>query len=115
MAVLTWILLIALIAGAAAFISRPLLRRRLDPRRDGERTHAVAEKEAALQLIRDLDQDRQTGKLEEVEYAEQRAAAESAAIRAMKRLESFGVAPGADSLEQLIRLERARLQKEARG
>jgi cytochrome c-type biogenesis protein CcmI len=115
LAVLTWILLIALIVGAAAFISLPLRRRRLGARRDEERTHANTEKEAALQLIRDLDQDRQTGKLEADEYAEQRAAAEAAAIRAMKRLESFGEAPGTDSLEQLIRLERTRLEKEARG
>jgi hypothetical protein len=107
--------LVLLIVGAGAFIALPLRRRRLIARRDEEKAQAAAEKEAALQLIRDLEQDRQTGKLEEDEYAEQRADAEARAILAMKRLESLGGAGDTDSVEQLIRRERTRLQKEARG
>ena len=113
MAVLTWILLVVLIVGAVAFIVRPLRRRELDVRHDDERTQALASKESALQLIRDLEQDRQTGKLEEDEFALQRAAAEAEAIRCLKRLESLGTPEGGDDVEQLIRAERARLKKEA--
>lgn len=113
--ILTWVLLIAMIAGAGAFIARPLLRRQRIVRKEDERARAVIERDSAIQLIRELEQDRRTGKLDEEEYETQRAAAEADAIRAMKQLEAAQTLGAGEDLEALVRAERARLQKEARG
>lgn len=113
--ILTWVLLIAMIAGAGAFIARPLLRRQRIVRKEDERARAVIERDSAIQLIRELEQDRRTGKLDEEEYETQRAAAEADAIRAMKQLEAAQTPGAGEDLEALVRAERARLQKEARG
>jgi cytochrome c-type biogenesis protein CcmI len=113
--ILTWILLVALVAGAGAFIAIPVLRRQRVTRRGDERSRALIEKDSAIQLIRELEQDLQTGKMDEEEYAQQRAAAEAEAIRAMKQMETTSTPGTGDDLETLVRAERARIQKETRG
>ena len=98
--------------GALAFIAAPLLRHRLRTRMLEEaRSSLFAEKEAALQLIADLEHDRGTGKLEPDDYETLHEAAERRAIAVMKRLDAAsGQAPPSDS-EEWIRAERLRLRR----
>ncbi len=112
--ILAWVLLVLLLLGALAFVAAPLLRGAKTAQREEEKRDLVHEREAALQLLRDLEHDRQTGKLDSDDYAAQRAEAEGRAIQAMRRLDALGVAEGGDPLEAAIRLERIRLQKGAR-
>jgi len=108
--IVSWVLLVLLVLGALAFVGSPLLRPSGLLRREGSGSSAIREKEAAIQLLRELEHDRQTGKLEEGDYRTQRAEAEARAIGAMKQLDSMGEAVGEDLLERTIRLERIRLE-----
>lgn len=108
------VLIIVLILGALAYVAAPLARGHARARREEERRSALMEKEGALQLLGDLEHDRLTGKLGEEDFRQQREAAETRAIAAMRRLDSLGEPAGADPIEQAIRVERSRLQREAR-
>lgn len=113
MVALTLAVLTLLIVGGLLYIVAPLRRGGVPIRRDDDSYRIRQEKEIALQLLRDLDFDRAVGKLGEEEHAEQRAEAERRAIELMKRIESTaGSGGGEDAAERLIRLERARLDRE---
>jgi cytochrome c-type biogenesis protein CcmI len=109
---------ILLAIGALAFVAAPLLRGRKRSRgMRQELREALLEKNAAIQLLHDLEHDRNTGKLDEEDYLEQKTAAELRAIAALRRLDEMGAPSeaGADPIEMLIREERRRLEKEARS
>ncbi|MDM7915062.1 MAG: hypothetical protein ACE15D_18110 [Candidatus Eisenbacteria bacterium] len=113
MLVLSIVILVLLVLGALAFIAAPLLReQRGARRREEERQQALGAKQRAIQLIRDLDLDRQTGKVEEADWQEQRAALEAVAIEAMRRLDAIGGGDeGDDPIERAIREEREKLRR----
>jgi len=116
--VLVWILLILLVGIGLGFIAMPLVRARGggSPGQADERREALREKEGALQLLRDLEQDHRTGKLEPEDYAVLRPEAEARAIAAMKRCDGLAAETGADvedPIERAIRLERVRLERGA--
>jgi hypothetical protein len=112
------ILAILLGLGALAFIAAPLLRGRLRNRGIREEVRDLFhEKNAAILLLRDLDHDRSTGKLDDQDYLEQKAATEARALAVLRRLDEIG-APASgdvDPIEKLIREERRRIEKEARS
>jgi hypothetical protein len=81
-----------LAAGTAAFVLAPLLRK--DAAR--EETVAAIESEArdlrsrhemALSALRDLEDDRETGKIGEADYAELRARLTAQAVEILKKLD----------------------------
>ncbi len=113
LAVLSWVLLALLIVIALGFILLPLRRGRQAAPRD-ELRPALIQKESALQLLRDFEHDRRTGKLDEEEYDAVREEAESRAIEAMKRYDSLGGADGGDAVERAIRDEKMKIEKGAR-
>lgn len=116
------ILAVLLTLGALAFVAAPLLRGRMRDRtrasRDSEEELLAArlEKDAAIQLLSDLEHDRSTGKLDDEDYLLQKAGAQERAVEALKRLDALGIAESSDGkpIEQWIREERLRLEKEAR-
>lgn len=112
------VLAILLALGALAFVAAPIVRGRL--RGLGLRQEfrdARLEKNAAIQFLHDLEHDRNTGKLDEQEYMEQKSDADRRAIASLRRLDELGAPsdPQADPIERLIREERLRLEKEARS
>lgn len=110
---LTLAVLTLLLLGAALYIVAPLRRGRFRHRSEEALVRLRQEKEIVLQLLRDLDFDRAVGKLDEEEYAEQRADAQRRAIEVMKRLDSSPRGGGEDPADRLIRRERERLDREA--
>jgi cytochrome c-type biogenesis protein CcmI len=111
--VLGLIILILLVLGALAFVTAPFLRGDARGHRQ-DKEDALSAKRAAVQLLAELDHDRQTGKLLAGDYEAQRREVESRAIRAMKDLDAIAGTTQSDPLEQLIQAERNRLKKEAR-
>jgi cytochrome c-type biogenesis protein CcmI len=113
LAVLSWVLLILLIVIALGFILLPLRRGRRAAPRD-ELRPALIQKESALQLLRDFEHDRKTGKLDEEEYGAVREEAETRAIEAMKRYDRLGGSEGEDAIERAIRTEKMKIEKGTR-
>jgi hypothetical protein len=112
--ILTLAILILLLLGAAAFVAMPLLGGRKTARRDEERRATLMEREMAFQLLRDIQHDHLTGKIDDEDFMAQKAANESRAMAAMQRFDALGGVESGDALEILIRQERARLQRETR-
>ncbi|MBD3163370.1 MAG: hypothetical protein GF328_14810 [Candidatus Latescibacteria bacterium] len=107
-------LLVAIVLGigALAFIAAPLLRHRTLARKLEEKRVLLTEKEAVLQLLADLDHDRETGKLEPADYESLREAAEARAIAVLKKLDATTKGPAAVDPEEWIRSERLRLRRQ---
>ena len=114
MAVLAWVLLVLLVVLGFGFIAIPLGRRRTGARRDDLR-QALIQKESAIQLLRDFEHDRRTGKLDEEDYHSVRDEAEANAIEAMKRYDHLGGVEGDDPIERAIRAEKMKIEKGARA
>jgi cytochrome c-type biogenesis protein CcmI len=114
LAVLAWVLLILLIVLGFGFIAIPLRRGRTFARRDEVR-QALLQKESAIQLLRDFEHDRRTGKLDEEEYHAVREEAEANAVEAMKRYDRLGGAERDDPIERAIRAEKMKIEKGARA
>ena len=116
MVALTWIVLTILILGTLAFIFGPVWRTRARAS-NGRDLPSSAEKEKELLLIRDLDFDRATGKLDEEEYQAQRSEAERRALEEMKRIDATapGPRPVAQDIESTILRERERLRREVQS
>lgn len=112
--ILTWAILIALLLGSLVFIARPIAGRRQLARREEERRAALIEREITLQLLRDLQHDHLTEKIDDADFAAQKEAVESRAIEAMKRLDALGHSEGGDPLEAAVRRERMRLLRGTR-
>jgi cytochrome c-type biogenesis protein CcmI len=110
--VLAIVLLVVLTIGALAFIAAPLVRVRSIHRSDEDRRSAQMERDVSLQLLRDLNHDRATGKVDAEDFEEQKAEIEARAIAAMASLDALGIGEGSDPMERLIRVERVRLTKE---
>lgn len=113
MALLAVVLLAILVILGGAFIVAPLRTRRRTMGRDEVR-QAFAQRESAIQLIRDFEHDHKTGKLGEDDYVAVRNEAEARAIEAMKRYDRLGGTEGDDPVERAIREERSRIEKGAR-
>jgi hypothetical protein len=111
--ILTNVIFVLLVIAALALVAVPLIRRQ-GQGRDPARQDALREKAAALQLLVELDHDRQTGKLLPDDYLAQRQKVEAKAIQALKRLDALERTGPGDPLEQLIQSEKARQRREAR-
>lgn len=82
----------AVALGSVAFVLSPLLRRETVEREavasnQGERQELYARQEMALAALKDLEDDRQTGKIDEADYRELEAALSSQAMEIMNRLD----------------------------
>jgi hypothetical protein len=104
--------MIGIVLGVAAilYIGLPIRRGIALRQEQTLRRAAQCEKDAALQLLGELRHDRQTGKLQDEDYEELRSAAEAQAIAAMKTLDRLDRPGGEDPLEEMIALERMRLE-----
>jgi cytochrome c-type biogenesis protein CcmI len=115
LAALTLVFLVLLLILGAGFIAMPLVRGRgmAEPVDDGRR-QIEREKELALQILRDLENDRRTGKIEQEDHDVLREEAEARAIGAMKRFDAATASGGgiSDPIEAAILSERVRLEKE---
>lgn len=112
--VMTLVIFSVLLIGSIAFVGRPLLGGRRIGRRDEDRRAAILDREMAFQLLRDIQHDHLTGKVDDEDFAAQKESIEARAVVAMKKFDAFGGGEGGDPLEMLIRRERLRLQKETR-
>ncbi len=108
---------LALGAAVALYVLQPLVRRQrrvIDPRGETRRETLEAEYRAALDAIRDLDFDFQTGKVLQKDYGvlREKYAAQGAAL--LKELDQLGgrvrkeraAGTGADEIEAMIRARR---------
>lgn len=112
--ILTLVIFCVLLIGSAAFIGLPLFGGRRQARREEDRSAALLDREMAFQLLRDIQHDHLTGKVDDEDFAAQKASTEARAVGAMKRFDAIGGVEGGDAIELLIRRERLRLQKETR-
>lgn len=112
--ILTLAILIILLLASLAFVTLPLLGGRRTARREEDRRAALMEREMAIQLLRDIQHDHLTGKIDDEDFVAQKAAIETRAIAEMRRFDAIGRVEGGDSIEVLIRQERTRLQRETR-
>lgn len=83
-----------LAAAAAAFVLAPVVRRdALEEDRaralPGELADLLAEREMVLAGLRDLEDDRETGKVGEQDYGELRARLSARAVEILKRLDEL--------------------------
>lgn len=94
--------LVAILLGlaGAAFVLAPLFRkdaaeaeRVASALSEAEELHS--QREMALTALRDLEEDRSTGKIDDRDYAEMKARLEGRAVEILKRLDALGdpVAP----------------------
>lgn len=110
----TIVILIVILLASIAFIGMPLFGGRRTARREEDRRTALLDREMALQLLREIQHDHLTAKLDDEDFAAQKVAIEARAIGAMKRFDALGGGEGGDAIELLIRQERMRLQRETR-
>ncbi len=87
--------ILLLAAAAAAFVLAPVLRKdALEEDRSravpGELADLLAEREMILAGLRDLEDDRDTGKVGEQDYGELRARLSARAVEILKRLDELG-------------------------
>jgi hypothetical protein len=89
--------LVAILLGltAAAFVLAPLFRK---DAAEAERVASAlseaeemnSQREMALTALRDLEEDRATGKIDDRDYAEMKARLEGRAVEILKRLDALG-------------------------
>lgn len=94
---IAWIVVAVLAAGAAAWIVAPLLR--ADAAEAERLTAAVSEaqdldsrREMAMLALRDLEDDRATGKIGDADYEEMKARLSAQAVEILQRIEELGPA-----------------------
>lgn len=95
---MAWIAVTFLAVGAAAWILSPLFR---SDAAEAERlVAAVSEerdldsrREMALAALRDLEDDRATGKIGDADYEDLKARLSARAVEILQRIESLGSAP----------------------
>lgn len=85
---------VLLTAGILAFVFSPFFGAGTEAEAGAERTRLEREKLAALQLLRDLEFDLETGKLTADDYAAARAEAEAHAIGILRAMDRIGAAEG---------------------
>jgi len=109
------LLALALTLLVAAFVARPLLERFGETAEAVEATDAlIAQREAALTELRDLDFDHATGKVGDDDYTEQRARLVAKGATVLRQLAERKDAPATepeDEIEQLITVRRATRRK----
>lgn len=110
------VLFVLLVAGILYFVLRPLgsAAQRARARREGQRTRLFEEKAVLVQLLRDLEFDRKTGKLSEEDFATARAEAESRALAVLQELDGLDAAWTPERIEQEIEAARASLESGGR-
>jgi len=86
--ILSVAILVLLLAGAMAYIGSPLLAPGRAGRRE-EEDAAFFEHETSLRLLRDLEHDRQTGKMDEEQYLLEKGRVEARGIAALRELDSL--------------------------
>lgn len=91
------LILVAVLLAAAVFVARPLYSPgTAAAHRPTEASEA--RRDALIQMLRDLEQDRRTGLIDEAEYRHQRDAAENEAAALMRVLDAGrGPEPGRES------------------
>jgi NADH pyrophosphatase NudC (nudix superfamily) len=102
-----------IIAGVALFVAAPLAGGLLAPRRrtagDLDRDRLEHDRGLAVQGLRELEFDREMGKLSDVDYQSLRAALEQRALAAMSSLDDLGKAEASRSKQaQVRRIDSAR-------
>jgi len=88
------VLFVLLVAGIVAFVLFPFFGRGSAAEVGAESARLEREKLAALQLLRDLEFDLETGKLTADDYAAARAEAEAHAIVILRAMDRIGAAEG---------------------
>lgn len=107
------ILLFAVLLGLALFfILRPLGNRaqRVEAEREARRRRLLERKAVFVQLLRDLEFDRRTGKLAPADYEAAHAETESAALEVLAELDRLEAPWSEERLEQEIAAARRRLE-----
>ena len=102
---------IALLLGVVFLVARPLIDKQTLKEKDiSAADHLVAQREALLAALRDLDFDHTTGKITAEDYAPQRAQLVAEGVVVLKELEALGGSaqnPTADDpVERAIRARR---------
>ena len=106
------ILFAILVAGALYFILRPLgsSAARERARAEARRIQLLERKNVFVQLLRDLEFDRKTGKLSEDDFASAREDAETGALAVLRELDALNQPWSKNRIEEEIASVRARLQ-----
>lgn len=94
---IAWIAVAALAAASAAFVLAPLFRADAAQservaRSLSEEQDLSSQREMALAALRDLEDDRATGKIGDADYADLKARLSASAVAVMKRLDAIAAA-----------------------
>jgi len=81
--------LVVLACAAAAFVLAPLRRPGTAPAWEGERERLLHAREAAYRALREIELDRDTGKLDDADYAALRARYQAEAVAVLRRLDAL--------------------------
>ncbi len=102
------LLALALVIAVAAFVARPLLQRNSARPFAAASDDLVAQREAVLIELRDLDFDHATGKIGDDDYAAQRARLTAKGVEIFRALDARRPAPaaGGDDIEKAIAARR---------
>lgn len=108
---LSLVVFVALVLSALAFVFSPVFARRSRERirMEQERERLKKEKVQQLALIRDIEFDWKTGKVQDADYESARSEAESRAIAVLRRLDELG---RMDDLERKRGLTEAEIEAE---
>ncbi|MCA9754188.1 MAG: hypothetical protein KDA27_00180 [Candidatus Eisenbacteria bacterium] len=111
------ILFAVLVAGGLYFILRPLgsAQSRERARAEGRRVRLLERKAALVQLLRDIEFDKRTGKLSEDDYVAAKEEAEAQALEVMLEIESLEGPWTTDRVESEIASMRLRLESRGRN
>ncbi len=99
------LLALALVVAVAAFVARPLLQRN-SARPFAASDDLVAQREAVLIELRDLDFDHATGKIGDDDYAAQRARLTAKGVEIFRALDARRPAADGDDIEKAIAARR---------
>ncbi len=100
------LLALALVVAVAAFVARPLLQRNSARPFAAASDDLVAQREAVLIELRDLDFDHATGKIGDDDYAAQRARLTAKGVEIFRALDARRPAADGDDIEKAIAARR---------
>lgn len=105
-----------LVAGVLYFVLKPLSSpaARERARAEGRRIQLLERKFVLVQLLRDIEFDRKTGKLSEADYLASKEEAEGRALEVFAELDNLAQPWSADRVEKEIAAMRSRLQSGGR-
>jgi hypothetical protein len=98
---------LALLLAVAFYVAQPILEGRgVREKPVSPMDRLAAQREVALNALRDLDFDHATGKIVDEDYAPQRAALVAQGVAILKQIEAVQPARGADDVERAVSFRR---------